>query len=114
MAKRNKKALVIIARDPLVGQVKTRLNPFLDLQTTCELYTCFLSDTLDTICAVESADYFIGIYPSSTSGYFERLDPLLSVSTFIQEGKDLGDRMKYTFSARFSDGYEVYNIVLYS
>ena len=106
MAKRNKNALVIFARDPLVGQVKTRLNPFLDLQTTCELYTCFLSDTLDTICAVESVDYFIGIYPSSTSGYFERLDPLLSVSTFIQEGKDLGDRMKNTFSARFAEGYE--------
>ena len=93
MAKQNKNALVVFARDPLVGQVKTRLNPFLDLQTTCELYTCFLSDTLDTIRAVESADYFIGIYPSSTSGYFERLDPSLSMSTFIQEGKDLGDRM---------------------
>ena len=106
MAKKNKNALVIFARDPLVGQVKTRLNPFLDLRTTCELYTCFLSDSLDTICAVESADYFVGIYPSSTSGFFERLDPSLSISTFVQEGKDLGDRMKNTFSARFAEGYE--------
>ena len=106
MAKKNKNALVIFARDPLVGQVKTRLNPFLDLRTTCELYTCFLSDSLDTICAVESADYFVGIYPSSTSGFFERLDPSLSISTFVQEGKDLGDRMKNTFFARFAEGYE--------
>ncbi|SVE03898.1 uncharacterized protein METZ01_LOCUS456752, partial [marine metagenome] len=106
MAKQNKNALVVFARDPVVGQVKTRLNPFLDLQTTCELYTCFLSDSLDTICAVESADYFVGIYPSSTSGFFERLDPSLSISTFVQEGKDLGDRMKNTFYTRFAEGYE--------
>jgi len=54
MAKQNKNALVVFARDPVVGQVKTRLNPFLDLQTTCDLYTCFLSDSLDKICAVKS------------------------------------------------------------
>ena len=106
MAKQNKNALVIFARDPVVGQVKTRLNPFLDLQTTCDLYTCFLSDSLDKICAVESTDCFVGIYPSSSSGYFEKLDPSLSINTFVQEGKDLGDRMKNTFSARFADGYE--------
>ena len=106
MAKQNKSALVIFARDPIVGQVKTRLNPFLDLQTTCDLYTCFLSDSLDKICAVESTDCFVGVYPSITSGYFERLDPSLSINTFVQEGKDLGDRMKNTFSARFADGYE--------
>jgi len=106
MGKQNKNALVVFARDPVLGQVKTRLNPFLDLQTTCDLYTCFLSDSIDTICAVESVDCFVGIYPSSTSGYFERLDPSLSISAFVQEGKDLGDRMKNTFSARFAEGYE--------
>jgi len=106
MAKQNKNALVVFARDPVVGQVKTRLNPFLDLQTTCDLYTCFLSDSLDKVCAVKSADCFVGIYPSSISGYFERLDPSLSINIFVQEGKDLGDRMKNAFSARFADGYE--------
>ena len=106
MIKKNKNALVVFARDPVVGQVKTRLNPFLDLQTTCDLYTCFLSDSLDKICAVKSTDCYVGIYPSSTSGYFERLDPSLHINTFLQEGKDLGDRMKNTFSARFAEGYE--------
>ena len=106
MAKKNKNALVVFARDPVIGQVKTRLNPFLDLQTTCELYTCFLSDSLATVSAVESVDCFVGIYPSSVSGYFEQLDTSLAISTFIQEGKDLGERMKSTFSAKFAEGYE--------
>jgi len=65
MAKQNKNALIVFARDPVVGQVKTRLNPFLDLQTTCELYTCFLSDSLDTISAVESVDCLLAfIHPA--------------------------------------------------
>ena len=34
------------------------------------------------------------------------MDTSLSISTFVQEGKDLGDRMKNTFSARFAEGYE--------
>ena len=106
MPRKNKNALIVFARDPLMGQVKTRLNQFLDLQTICELYTCFLSDSLSTVSSIESVDCFAGIYPSSTSGYFERLNPSLPLRTFIQEGKDLGDRMKNTFSARFSEGYE--------
>ena len=105
MEKLNNSALIVFARDPVVGQVKTRLNPFLDLQTTCDLYTCFLSDSLDKVCAVESVDCFVGIYPSNLSGYFERLDPSLCINIFIQEGKDLGERMQNAFSARFAEGY---------
>ncbi len=106
MSKLSDSALIVFARDPMVGQVKTRLNPFLDLQTTCDLYTCFLSDILSKVCAVESADCFVGIYPSSLSGYFERLDPSLSINTFIQKGGDLGERMRNAFSERFAEGYE--------
>jgi len=106
MGKYHNSALIVFARDPVVGQVKTRLNPFLDLQVTCDLYTCFLSDSLDKICAVKSADRFVGIYPSNLSGYFERLDPSLSINVFTQKGKDLGERMLNAFSARFAEGYE--------
>jgi hypothetical protein len=97
MGEKNNNALIVFARDPLVGQVKTRLNPFLDLQTICDLYTCLLSDSINKACSVKCADCFIGVYPSSNSGYFERLDPSLLVNIFIQEGKDLGERMKNDF-----------------
>ncbi len=111
MVKQNKNALIVFSRDPVLGEVKKRLNPFLDLKTTCDLYTCFLSDCLKTICSVESADYFVGIYPSNVSGYFEQLDPSLSITTFIQEGKDLGERMKNAFSVKFAEGYKQIVIV---
>ena len=105
MGKRHNNALIVFARDPIAGQVKTRLNPLLGLQATCDLYTCFLSDSLDKICAVKSADRFVGVYPSNLSGYFERLDMSLSINVFTQNGKDLGERMLNAFSARFGEGY---------
>ena len=74
MGKHNNNALIVFARDPIMGQVKTRLNPFLDLQAICDLYTCFLFDSLNKMCAVKSTDRFVGVYPSNLSGYFERLD----------------------------------------
>ena len=106
MKKNNNNALIVFARDPILGQVKTRLNPFLDLQVICDLYTCFLSDSLEKLCAVKSADHFVGIYPSNLSGYFERLDPSICVRIFIQKGLDLGERMFNAFSERFREGYE--------
>jgi len=105
MGKRHDNALIVFARDPIVGQVKTRLNPILDPQAVCDLYTCFLSDSLDKICAVKSVDRFVGVYPSNLSGYFERLDPALSIKVFIQNGKNLGERMLNAFFARFREGY---------
>ncbi|MCH8157187.1 MAG: glycosyltransferase, partial [Nitrospinae bacterium] len=33
MEKRHDNALILFARDPVAGQVKTRLNPLLDPQT---------------------------------------------------------------------------------
>ena len=105
MVKRHNNALIVFARDPIVGQVKTRLNSFLDQQAICDLYTCFVSDSLDNICAVTSADHFVGVYPSSISGYFERLDPSMSIRIFTQRGENLGARMLNAFSERFREGY---------
>ena len=105
MKRRHDNALILFARDPVVGQVKTRLNPFLDPQTIYDLYLCFLADSIDTLCLVESADRFVGIKPSNLSGYFDRLDPSCAISVFVQEGQDLGERMQNAFASRFAEGY---------
>lgn len=106
MEKLNNNALIIFARDPVTGRVKTRLNPYLDLQTACDLYTCFLADSIDKICLVDSVDRFVAIYPSNLSGYFESQNIPAVINVFNQKGKDLGERMLNAFSARFSEGYK--------
>ncbi len=106
MTKRQTKAIVLFARDPVAGKVKTRLSPFLSQELILELYTRFLSDSIEKICRVRTADPFIGVYPSDSSGYFSRVSGERSLKVFLQEGADLGEKMLNAFKARFDEGYE--------
>ena len=44
MEKIHDNALILFARDPILGKVKTRLSPFLEEDVILKLYTCFLQD----------------------------------------------------------------------
>jgi uncharacterized protein len=105
MAKSCGNAVVLFARDPVLGKVKTRLSPFLNDETILQLYTCFLHDSLDKIRQVENADLFIGVAPSNQSGFFTGM-PGADMRIFVQEGKELGDKMRRAIQDRFAEGYE--------
>ena len=106
MTKTQTKAIVLFARDPVAGQVKTRLSPFLSQELILELYTRFLSDSIQKICQVSDTDRFVGVTPSDSSGYFSRVNVEPPLTIFIQEGEDLGEKMSNVFQARFDEGYE--------
>ncbi len=108
MTKTQTKAIILFARDPVAGKVKTRLAPFLSQDLILELYIKFLNDSIEKICRVADADRFIGVTPADSSGYFSRISRNIErpPEIFIQEGKDLGEKMLNTFRARFDEGYE--------
>lgn len=108
MTKRQTKAIILFARDPVAGKVKTRLAPFLGQELILELYTRFLNDSIEKICRVSDADRYIGIYPSDSSGYFSRMTANSEhpPEVFLQAGADLGEKMFNAFQARFAEGYE--------
>jgi uncharacterized protein len=104
---KNKKdnAVILFARDPILGQVKTRLSSSFDDETILRLYTCFVEDSLGKIRQVDNADCFVGISPSNLSGFFNGIEDS-DTRLFVQQGKDLGDKMHQAFVDRFSDGYK--------
>ena len=104
MEKNNDNAVILFARDPILGQVKTRLTSFLDNETILKLYISFLEDSLAIIQQVGNADYFVGISPANNSGFFDALEDS-GMTLFSQEGKDLGDKMRQAFINRFMQGY---------
>jgi rSAM/selenodomain-associated transferase 1 len=108
MTRRQTKAIILFARDPVAGKVKTRLAPFLSEDLIFELYTRFLDDSIEKIRKVSTADPFIGVTPADSSGYFSRMstnaEPPLTM--FVQEGKDLGEKMFNALQERFDEGYE--------
>jgi len=89
-----------MAKVPIAGMVKTRLQPFLFAEQCAELAECFLRDTVSK--AKPLSDELIIAYTP-----IEKLDVLLAIlsneQNFIeQKGANLGDKMFHAFEFAFS------------
>ncbi len=94
---RHRRQLLVFAREPVAGRVKTRLIPKLGEAAATALYRKMLHDTL-TIATQVAAD--------RVELWVDRLDPTselaarardLGMSTRVQSGADLGARMHGAF-----------------
>jgi rSAM/selenodomain-associated transferase 1 len=99
------RALILFAKDPVEGQVKTRLSSLLDAQTILSLYCHFLKDSIEKICSIAEVDRFIGIASNPKTNYFDDVSRSHPVRLFVQKGGNLGERMRLAFEDRFEEGY---------
>lgn len=102
-----KDALIVFAKAPVPGQVKTRLTPMLSEAAAARLYAAFLRDALDQYAALE-ADvrlYWSGPEPDVPPDVQAGL-MLDGVASLVQRGDGLGARMQGAFLETFAAGYE--------
>jgi uncharacterized protein len=96
-------AIVIMAKYPEAGKVKTRLQPFFTECESAELAKCFLQDTVNKALCV-TKNVIIAYSPSYKQDEFSTL--LSGNVTFIaQNGVDLGDRMLNAFQCAFKQNF---------
>ena len=69
------RALMVMAKEPLVGRTKTRLSPPLSGQEAAELYRRFLLDTLGLMKRVGSVQPIIAYLPHDAEPFFRRIAP---------------------------------------
>jgi rSAM/selenodomain-associated transferase 1 len=102
----------LFAKDPVQGKVKTRLEPCLGTDRILDLYRAFLADSLEKICSVEGVDRFVEVASAPESGFFFAWenDPRIR-RIGVQEGRDLGERMRRAFEKYFAAGYETVVLV---
>lgn len=103
-------ALVIFAKAPIPGQVKTRLCPPLTPDEAATLHGSFVLDTLErTKTAVGKLnvrmDRYLACAPSSTHVFFKIMEERHGVTLIDQVGDDLGARMHQAVATMFSRGY---------
>ncbi|MBS0170816.1 MAG: TIGR04282 family arsenosugar biosynthesis glycosyltransferase [Nitrospira sp.] len=103
-------ALVIFAKAPIPGLVKTRLSPALTEDEAATLHGSFVLDTLErTKAAVTkfklSVDRYLACAPSSTHAFFKIMEARHGVRLMDQEGDDLGMRMRQAFDTLCGRGY---------
>ena len=108
--RRGESALVIFAKAPVPGQVKTRLCPPLTHDEAATLHGSFVLDTLERTktAAVKLKlpfDRYLACAPSSTLVFFKIMEERQGVQLIEQEGEDLGIRMHKAFEAMFARGY---------
>jgi rSAM/selenodomain-associated transferase 1 len=103
-------ALVIFAKAPIPGEVKTRLCPPLTPDEAATLHGSFVLDMLErSKTAVAKLklplDRYLACTPSSTFVFFKIMEERQGVKLIDQTGADLGSRMSQTFETMFARGY---------
>lgn len=103
-------ALVIFAKAPIPGQVKTRLCPPLTPDEAATLHGSFVLDTLERTKLAATTlklpcDRYLACAPSSTHVFFKIMEERHGVKVIDQVGEDLGARMHQAFETIFARGY---------
>jgi uncharacterized protein len=96
--------LIIFAKEPRPGLVKTRLSPPLSLEEAAQLYHSFLQDILEEMARVPEVRLAVAFSPPEGQVFFRGLAPP-GTDLFPQEGADLGERMVQAFARGFAAGF---------
>jgi rSAM/selenodomain-associated transferase 1 len=108
-------ALVIFAKAPIPGEVKTRLCPPLTSDEAATLHGSMVLDVLErtrplTLRVTQGSgpawDRFLACAPSAEHVFFRIMEERHHVRVFSQTGDDLGVRMRDAFRTVFDLGYQ--------
>jgi rSAM/selenodomain-associated transferase 1 len=102
--------VVVVAKAPVPGKVKTRLTPEISAVQAADLYQCFILDRIKGIGSLTGVDRAVAYTPEDAAGAFRAL-PLDRFELFPQRGADLGERLNNIFLDKLSNGYKAVTIV---
>jgi len=94
--------LLVVAKQPIPGQTKTRLCPPLSPMLSADLYECFLRDTLDVMRKVPNVHRVVCFLPDDARDYFYRLAPDMDLTR--QHGESLGERLDHLLTEALASG----------
>lgn len=100
----NNGCVVVFAKSPGKGNVKSRLAASIGEDFVCALYKCFVGDLLRML-RKSGYPYVISFYPPNAGGDMEKWlgkDHKL----MPQQGQNLGERMGNAFIKVFSEGFD--------
>jgi len=103
MGKELKKALLLFAKQPIPGTVKTRLVPPLTPEEATDLYGCMLTDTISRIGSLTDVEKYL-FYDGNEEAqkYFTEKTP--GMTCLPQRGCGLGERMIEALREVFARG----------
>lgn len=99
MSEKKPRILVIMAREPVAGAVKARLQPALDAEQAADVHRRLLIDAIEASWAPKRWDLAIAYAPATDAAAktFRELDGGLGLKLIPQEGAELAARMRSVF-----------------
>lgn len=105
----SKTAIVLFAKSPVLGQVKTRLAKSIGQDLALKLHIAFISDFIDQVCELSSITdsylYLTDAWNQTTTPLPKKVE-LEQTKIGYQTSGDLGSRLSKTFLELFSLGYQ--------
>ena len=96
--------LVIMAKQPVAEQTKTRLCPPLTPEEAAALYDALLRDTIAIAATLRGVQLAIAFTPPEGLDYFERICPS-TVALLPVSGEDIGDCLNQVLTGLLAEGY---------
>jgi len=101
----DKLLLVVAAKEPVAGRVKTRFSPELAPAESAAIYQCMIEDKVAEISSLSGMDLAIAFTPNHAEASFASFKRL-GFSLFSQKGTNLGERMSNIFADTLIGGHQ--------
>ena len=99
----NRTALIIMAKQPLVGSTKTRLCPPLEPAEAAAFYEALLLDTIELCAGLDGIQLAVAVTPPGAVEYFESITPSGTILLPV-DCTDIGDCLQRVIGRLFEDG----------
>jgi uncharacterized protein len=96
-----RRGLIIFAREPVPGRVKTRLAGNIGNIMAAELYAAMLMDTIHKAALLSGTEIYL--FWATESAETPKLPGFQQLKALAQRGYDLGERMQNAFRTVFND-----------
>ena len=97
-------ALVIFAKAPIPGDVKTRLCPPLDHDEAASLHGTLVLDAVERAKGLPGASLYVAGAPDLAHPFFKVMEGRYGAKLLAQRGPDLGSRMRWAMQDAFEQG----------
>ncbi|MBI4837916.1 MAG: TIGR04282 family arsenosugar biosynthesis glycosyltransferase [Nitrospirae bacterium] len=99
-------ALIIFAKTPVLGKVKTRLQPDISQEEGLKIYKSFVKEITSRCAKLKGVDKFLGCAPTLDDDFLRGLAGRHKFEMFNQRGADLGSRILNAFKDHLGKGYK--------
>ncbi|MBI3810164.1 MAG: TIGR04282 family arsenosugar biosynthesis glycosyltransferase [Nitrospirae bacterium] len=97
-------ALIIFAKAPIPGAVKTRLCPPLDPEEAASLHGSLVMDAIERTKGLQGTTLYVAGAPDLDHPFFKVMEGRYGARLLLQRGPDLGSRMKQAMQDAFNQG----------